>query len=288
MSTPVTAAAVNDLRKRTDQPMMDCKAALVEAGGDMDKAIDILRLRHKGVAVKRSGNETAEGRVAIQIDPATQTAAILDMRCESAPTAKNEQFIALANDLAKQIVQKDAKTVEELMTQPFIGGNGTVTDRVNEVIGLIRENMKPHRFTRLSGGQFGEYIHHDGSVAALIQVEGKGTADAAMLRDVCAHIVALNPQYLRTTEVPADLIEKEKALAKQQVEADPKNVGKPANILEKIVEGKVKTYFGESVLLEQLMANQQKYDKKTVGQVLKTAGLEVTKIVRLKVGEVTL
>jgi elongation factor Ts len=288
MSTPVTAAAVNELRKRTDQPMMDCKSALVESGGDMDKAIRILQERNKKVSVKRSMNETAEGRIAIHIDPALKAAAILDMRCESAPTAKNAQFIALANDVAKQIVEKSPKNVEELLAQPFLGGKGTVTDRINEVIGLIRENMKPHRFTRLTGGLFGEYVHHDGSVGALIQVEGKDTADAAMLRDICAHVVALNPQYLRMSEVPADIVEKEKSLAKQQVESDPKNAGKPANILEKIVEGKLKTYFGESVLLEQLVANQQKYEKKTVGQVLKAAGLDVVKIVRIKVGEVTL
>src|SRR3974390_2144368 len=129
MSAPVTAAAVNELRKRTDQPMMDCKSALVEASGDMDKAIQILRERNNKVSVKRSMNETAEGRIAIQIDSALKAAAILDMRCESPPTAKNEQFIALANDLARQIAQKDAKTVEALLAQPFIGGNGTVTDR---------------------------------------------------------------------------------------------------------------------------------------------------------------
>ena len=153
---------------------------------------------------------------------------------------------------------------------------------------LIRENMKPQRFNRLTGGQFGEYIHHDGSVGALIQVEGKEGADAAVLRDVCAHIVALNPQYTRTSDVPADIVEKEKTMSKQQIESDPKNVGKNASILEKIVEGKLRTWYGESVLLEQLMANQSKYEKKTVGQVLKAAGLEIVKVVRIKVGEVTL
>jgi elongation factor Ts len=288
MSTPISAAAVNELRKRTDLPMMDCKSALVEAAGDMNKAIQILRERNSKVSVKRSMNETAEGRIAIAIDSATKAATILDMRCESAPTAKNEQFVALANDIARQITLKAPQTVEELLAQPFVGGKGTVTDRINEVIGLIRENMKPHRFTRLSGGLFGEYVHHDGSVGALIQVEGKDTADAAVLRDICAHIVALNPQYVRTSDVPADIVEKEKAFAKQLIEADPKNVGKPANILEKIVEGKLRTWFAESVLVEQPMANQAKYDKKTVSQVLKVAGLEVVKIVRLKVGEVIL
>ena len=289
MSMPVTAALVNELRKRTDLPMMDCKAALVEAEGDIPKAIQLLREKFAKLAVKRSMNETAEGRVAITIDPATKTAAILDMRCESAPVAKSDQFIALANDLAKQIAQKDPKTTDELIAQPFVGDSKTtVTDRINEVIGLIRENMKPHRFQRLTGGVYGEYVHHDGSTGVLLEVTGKDSAPAELLRDICAHIAALNPQYTRVEEVPADIVTREKDLAKTQIEADPKNVGKPANIMEKIIEGKLKTWFAEGVLLEQPIANQAKYDKKTVGQLLKGAGLELSKFVRLKVGEVTL
>jgi elongation factor Ts len=288
MSTPITAAAVNQLRKRTDQPMMDCKSALVEAAGDMDRAVQILRERNSKVKDKRTGNETAEGRIAIFIDAAAKVGAILDMRCESAPTAKNEQFVSLANDLAKQIALNDPKNVEELLAQPFFGGKGTVTDRVSDVIGLIRENMKPHRFVRLTGGQFGEYIHHDGSVGVLLQVDGKEGMDSVVLRDLSAHVAAMNPAFLRTSEVPADIVTREKAFAQQQVDADPKNAGKPANILEKIVEGKLRAWFGESVYVEQLVANQMKYEKKTVGQVLKAAGVDVVKTVRLKVGEVTL
>ena len=288
MSQPITAAAVNELRKRTDLPMMECKSALTEAGGDMDKAIQILRERNAKVSVKRSMNETAEGRVAIHIDAASRTAAILDMRCESAPTAKNSQFVALATDLARQVVQKDPKSIDDLLAQPFVDGKGTVKDRIEEVIGLIRENMKPHRFVRLTSGQFGEYIHHDGSLGVLMQVEGKDGASAEMLRDMCAHVAALNPQYVRIADVPAEIVAKEKEFAAKQVADDPKNAGKPANILEKIVEGKIRTWYAETVLLEQLVANQSKYEKKTVGQVLKAAGLDIVKVVRIKVGEVTL
>jgi elongation factor Ts len=289
MSTPITAAMVNELRKRTDLPMMECKAALQESGGDMDKAILILREKNSKVAVKRAMNETAEGRIAIFIDPKSKVASIVDMRCESAPVAKSEQFIALANDIAKQVATKDPKTVDELVAQSFVGNaSQTVTDRINEVIGLIRENMKPSRFQKLTGGVYGEYVHHDGSLGVLIEVKGKDTASAELLRDICAHIAALNPQYSRVEDVPADIVSREKELAKQQVETDPKNEGKPANIIEKIIEGKMRTWFGETVLLEQPIANQAKYDKKTVGQLLKGAGLELSKYVRLKVGEVIL
>ena len=287
MSTPISAAMVSELRKRTDLPLMECKSALQEANGEMEKAIQILRERFTKVAIKRSMNETAEGRVGIYVDAANATAAILDMRCESAPVAKSDQFVALTKDLAKQIAEKDPKTVEELIAQPFIGGTGTVTDRINEVIGLIRENMKPHRFKRFAGGVFGEYVHHDGSLGVLIHLKGT-SGSPEVLRDICAHIAAMNPQYVKVEEVPADIVAKEKELALQQIQGDPKNEGKPANILEKIAEGKLKTWYGESVLLEQPMANAAKYDKKTVGQLLKTAGLEIVSVTRYKVGEVAL
>ena len=288
MSQVITATAVNELRKRTDMPMMECKSALTEAEGDMNKAIQILRERNSKVSVKRSTNETAEGRISVYIDAAKSTAAILDMRCESAPVTKSEAFMGLANDLARQIVETNPASVEALLAQPCVSGSGTVTERIQEVIGLIRENMKPHRFVRMSGGQFGEYIHHDGTLGVLLHVQGSKKADATMLRDICSHIAALNPQYTRIEEVPADIIAREKELARQQVESDPKNVGKPANIIEKIIDGKLRACFAESVLLEQLVANQTKYEKKTVGQVLNAAGLVIERIVRYKVGEVAL
>jgi elongation factor Ts len=279
MSQPITAAAVNELRKRTDMPMMECKSALQEAGGDMNKAVEILRGRNSKMRDKRALNETAEGRIAIQIDPAAQVAAILEMRCESAPVAKSEHFIALANDLAKRIAQTAPKSIEELTANP------AVTERINEVIGLIRENMKPQRFWRLAGDLFGEYVHHDGSVGVLLQVKG-AKADPALLRDVCAHIAALTPPYIRVEAVPADIVAREKELARQQAAA--RSEGKPANIIEKIAEGLLKTWYSENVLLEQPMANAVKYEKKTVGQLLKAAGLDVIKYVRFKVGEVPL
>jgi elongation factor Ts len=279
MSQSITAAAVNELRKRTDMPMMECKTALQEAAGDMAKAVDILRSRNSKMRDKRAMNETAEGRIAIQIDPSAKGAAILEMRCESAPVAKSEQFIALANDLARRIAQTAPKSLEEFAAQP------AVVERINEVIGLIRENMKPQRFWRLAGDLFGEYVHHDGTVGVLLQVKGtKG--DAVLLRDVCAHIAALTPPYVRIEDVPAEIVNREKELARQQAAA--RSEGKPANIIEKIAEGLLKTWFSENVLLEQPIANAVKYDKKTVGQLLKAAGLDVVKYVRFKVGEVTL
>ena len=283
MST-ISAAAVNELRKRTDLPMMECKKALVEANGDMDKAVEILRSQFAKATVKREGNETAEGRVGIAIDAATNVAAIVELRCESAPSAKSDQFIALAADVAKHLIASDAADVPALLAQKH--GTGTVQDRINEVVGVIREKMIVHRFTRLSGGVFGQYVHHDGTVGVLLHCTGTG-GTTEILRDVSAHIAAMNPQYLVTSEVPADLMAKERAVVMSQIENEPKNAGKPANIIEKIAEGKLKTWLAEIVLAEQPMANAAKYPGQTVGQVLTKLGLTPAKFIRYKVGAVT-
>jgi elongation factor Ts len=282
MST-ISAAAVNELRKRTDMPLMDCKKALTESGGDMDKAVEWLRSQNSKMQAKRSMNETAEGRVGVYIDAATETAAIVEMRCESAPVTKSEQFIGLIKQIAKTAAESNPATVEALLTAKTPAG--TVTDSINEVIGLIRENMKVYQFKRLQGGTFGEYIHHDGTLGVLIQLKGTG-GSAEVLRDICAHIAALNPPYAKLEDVPADVMAKEKDFIVEQMKTDPKAQGKPANIVEKIVQGKVDTWAGENVLLEQLIANQAKYDKKKVGQLIKAAGLELVGYVRYKVGEV--
>lgn len=281
----VTPQMVKQLRDRTDQPMGLCKQALDENTGDMDKAIDWLRERSKGVTAKREGNETAEGRVGVSVDNAAKVAAIVEMRCESAPSAKSDQFIALANDLAKAAAGSKAADAAALLTEPL--GTGTVQDRISDVVGIIREKMVLHRSQKLEGGVYGGYVHHDGSVGVLIECKG-GAANDELLRDVAAHIAALNPPYATTADVPADVIEKEKGLVKADMDADPKNAGKPANILEKIAEGKLRTRLSEIVLSEQPMANAGKYPNTSVGAALKKAGLEPVRFVRFKVGAVAL
>jgi elongation factor Ts len=278
MST-ISAAAVKALRDRTNAPMMDCKQALSEAGGDMDKAADILRKKNKAIMDKKGERETAEGRVAAFIDPEMQVGALVEVRCESAPVAKSEAFVQLANELARQVALKSAKTVDELLAQPLAtDAKKTVGERIAETVGLIRENMKPARMARLTG-QLGSYCHHDGSVGVMVQVDGP-KADPQLLREVCMHITAKNPVAARREDVSPDLVAREKEIARSQAAA----TGKPPNILEKIAEGKLKTWFAENVLLEQPFV---KDDAKTVGDLLKAAGLKLVKFVRLKVGELS-
>jgi elongation factor Ts len=279
----ISAAAVKTLRDRTNQPMMDCKTALTEANGDMEKAVELLRKKSKDVVDKKGGRETAEGRIAVFVDEGKKVGAILEMRCESPPVVKSEHFVALANDLAKQVALQGATTVEALLAQPFIGDSKhTVNDRIGDTVGLIRENMKPARWTRLTG-LLGSYVHHDGSVGVLLQVEGD-KADPQMLRDICMHITARNPSFGRREEVPAATVAKEQEIARSQIASDPKNASKPPQIVEKIAEGKLKTWFVENVLLEQPFV---KDDSKSVGDLLKSAGLKFVKFIRYKVGEIS-
>lgn len=275
----ITPAAVKTLRDRTNAPMMECKTALTEAGGDMEKAVEIIRQKGKAIHMKRGERETAEGRIAAFIDPAKSVGALVEVRCESAPVAKNEHFIQLANDLAKQVALNAAATVDAILTQPFVGDpKKTVNDRIGEAVGLIRENMRLARMERLTG-LLGSYIHHDGSVGVLLQVEG-AQADPQLLRDVCMHVVAKQPVAAKREDVSADLIAKEKEIAVAQAAA----TGKPANIVEKIAEGKMKTWFAENVLLEQPFV---KDETKTVGDLLKSAGLKLVQFTRFKVGELS-
>ena len=280
MSTPITAAQVNELRQRTSRPMMECKQALVAAGGDLAKAEE--DLRKKG-GVAKSDRATGEGRIAAYIDPQKQVGALVELLCESAPVAKSDLFVALANDVARQVALEGAASPEALLAQKFVGDpSKTIQDRFGEVIGLIREAMKPGRMTRLSG-QLGSYVHHDGSVGVLLQVEGT-SPEPQLLRDVCMHITASRPSAVRREDVPADVVAKEMEIAKAQIANDPKNAGKPANIIEMIAAGKLKTFFAESVLVEQPFV---KDSSKSVGDLLKAAGVTVVKFVRYKVGEQT-
>jgi elongation factor Ts len=259
--------------------MMDCKKALSEAGGDMDKAIQLLREKNAKIQVSKGDREAAEGRIAIYIDAAKKVGAILEMRCESPPVVKAEHFVKLANDVAKQVALQNPASVDELIKQSFVDDpKKTVNDVIANVVGLIRENMKPKRFVRLTG-LLGGYCHHDGSIGVMVQVEGE-KADPQLLRDICMHVTAKNPVAARREDVPADLIAKEREIAKAQAAT----TGKPANIVDKIAEGKLKTWYAENILVEQPFV---KDETRTIGDLLKAAGLKMSRFVRYKVGELS-
>jgi elongation factor Ts len=246
----------------------------------MEKAVEELRKKFKDVVGKTAGRSTEQGRIDVHLDPAKQVGAILELQCETAPVAKNEMFGKLAADLAKQTALHEPASPEALLTQPYFGdAKKTVADRVAEVVGLMRENIKVARFARRTG-LLGEYIHHDGTVGVLLQVEG-AKADPQLLREVCMHIAARQPVAALREQIPAERVAKEAEIAKAQAAEQGK--GKPPQIIEKIAEGKMRTWFAENVLAEQPFV---KDDTKTVGALLQAAGLKLVGFVRYKVGEV--
>jgi elongation factor Ts len=277
----VNAADVKKLRDRTGMQMMKCKAALIQAGGDMEKAIEIIRLANKNVQVSTASRETTEGRIGVYIDPVKKVGAIVELRCESSPVAKNELFVRLANDVAKQIALTNPDSSETLLAQAFVDEPGkTVNERIGDIVGLMRENIKPARMARMEGN-LGEYVHHDGTVGVLLQVEGAKN-DPVLLRDVCMHIAAKNPLVALRDHMPKDKIDKETEIARAQAEETGKN--KPPDVIEKIAEGRLRTWFAENVLAEQPFV---KDDKKTVEELLSGAGLKLVQFARLRVGEVS-
>ncbi len=284
----VTPQMVKQLRDRTDQPMGLCKQALDQSAGDMDAAIRWLQAQNSKMGVKREGNETAEGRVGAFVDNAAQVAGIVEMRCESAPSAKSDQFIALATDLAKHVAVANPADAAAASGQRLCGGSETVQERIDGVVGVIREKMVLHKLQRLAGNVYGGYVHHDGTVGVIF--EAKGSPNDELLKDVATHIAALNPPYATVADVPADVMAREKELVAAEIAADPKMAGKPAQIIEKISADKLTKRLADvvNVLTEQQMANEGKYPKTTVGAALKKAGLEPVRFVRYKVGAVAL
>src|SRR5262245_60152089 len=167
----ITAEDVKKLRDRTNLPMMKCKAALTETGGDMEKAIELLRKQTATSASSAEARHRGEGRVGVYIDPASGRGGIVEVRCETAPVAKNEHFVKFANDVARQVAEQGAETPASLLDQPLIGGTGTLRDRIHDIYGLMREQAEVARISRRQG-LLGGYVHHDGTVGVLVQVEG--------------------------------------------------------------------------------------------------------------------
>lgn len=273
----ITAQMVKELRERSGLPMMDCKQALAEVGGDMDKAMELLRKRGASAAEKKAGRATSEGRIGSYVDREKGRAAIVEMLCESAPVSGNPMFKELADNIAKQAALSGQTDPETIRTSHLVEDSGrTVNDLIHDTVNVIRENMVIGRIARVEACVPAVYVHFNGKVGVVLAAEG-ANADDATLRDVCMHIAFTNPQAITREQVPADLVEQEKALITEQVKAS----GKPENMIEKIVSGKMDRWYSERVLLEQPFVKEE---KKTVGEVLKAAGAQVHQFVRLQVG----
>lgn len=266
----ITAAMVSQLRGKTDAPMMECKKALTEADGDMAKAEEILRVKLGSKAGKAASRIAAEGVVAVYINGTT--GAVIEVNSETDFVAKNDEFLALANGAAQLVAQHNPADVAALGALDL---NGKSVEQTRaDLIGKIGENMSIRRFKRFSGtNQLAHYLHGS-KIAVVVEYQG----DAAAAKDVAMHIAAMKPVALSSTDVPTELIETERSVAR----AKAIEQGKPAEIAEKMVEGSVQKFLKEVSLLNQSFV---KNDKQTVEQMLKEKNTTVAGFTLFIVGE---
>ena len=273
----ITAQQVKELREKTGAGMMDCKKVLTETDGDLEKAAELLRERGIAKAAKKSGRVAAEGLVEAYISEDKKVGAIVEVNAETDFVAKNEEFRTFVTDVAKQVVEKNPKDLEELLNQDSISESGkTVQEVLVNKIATIGENMSIRRFARFeSEGLVGKYIHGDGKIAVLVNM-AKGDEETA--KDICMQIAAAKPEYLNEESVPAERLEKEKEILKAQT----MNEGKPEAIAEKIVQGRIGKFFSEICLVDQDFV---KDPSKKVSQLLKEKDAEVVEFVKFEKGE---
>ncbi|HDG9100842.1 TPA: elongation factor Ts [Staphylococcus aureus] len=272
----ISAKLVKELRKKTGAGMMDCKKALTETDGDIDKAIDYLREKGIAKAAKKADRIAAEGLV--HVETKGNDAVIVEINSETDFVARNEGFQELVKEIANQVLDTKAETVEALMETTLPNGK-SVDERIKEAISTIGEKLSVRRFairTKTDNDAFGAYLHMGGRIGVLTVVEGSTDEEAA--RDVAMHIAAINPKYVSSEQVSEEEINHEREVLKQQA----LNEGKPENIVEKMVEGRLRKY------LQEICAVDQDFVKNpdvTVEAFLKTKGGKLVDFVRFEVGE---
>jgi len=247
----ITAALVKELRERTGAGMMDCKKALVECEGDMEKAIDFLREKGLAAAAKKAGRIAAEGMVDAFVDE-NGTGVVVEVNCETDFVANTDRFKALCRDFAKHIAAAAPADVEDLLAQKFYADNSkTVNDLIGEATASIGEKISIRRFERFvpQNGLVDTYVHMGGKIGVMVELACDEVTDEVrqMSHDLTLHIAAAKPQFVRRDEVPTANLEKEREILTQQA----LNEGKPAKIVERMVEGRIEKYYKEVCLLEQ-------------------------------------
>ena len=273
----ITANQVKELREKTGAGMMDCKKVLTETDGDMEKAIELLRERGIAKAAKKSDRIAAEGLVTAYVTEDGKVGAVAEVNAETDFVAKNEEFRAFANDIAKQVAMKNPKDVEELLSQSFINDESkTVSEVLTNKIATIGENMSIRRFERFeSTGLVEQYIHGDGKIGVLVELEG---GDTELAKDICMQIAAARPEFLDRDSVPAERLAKEMEILKAQA----MNEGKPEAIAEKIVQGRVGKFYSEICLVDQAFVKNP--DMK-VSELVASKNAKIARYARFEKGE---
>ncbi len=283
----ITAQLVKELREMTGAKMMDCKKALVETEGNIEKAVEFLREKGLADAAKKSGRVAAEGIVKTYISEDKKSGAVLEFNCETDFVALNEEFVGFADKLAKMVTETSVKTVEELLEEK-LDGEATVAESLKALIAKLGENMTVRRFTKFSleNGVVSSYIHGGGRIGVLLEVACDKASEVLdeVSKEVCMQIAAANPLFLGKDDVDTESMEKEKEIYRVQA----LNEGKPENIVEKMVMGRIQKYFKEVCLLEQpWVKDSDKTITKFLEEKSKEVGspIKVTRFVRYERGE---
>ena len=276
----ITAGMVKELREKTDAPMMECKKALAEAGGDLAKAEEILRVKLGSKAAKASSRVAAEGIVAVNVAADGKLGTIIEVNCETDFVAKNEDFLAFAAKLAQLVADKRPGDVAALSALPL--GEGTVESTRTALVGKIGENLSIRRFSRMEAkGRIASYVHGGAKIGVLVDVTG---GDPELGKDVAMHVAATKPRALDAGGVPSELVDAERRVAAEKAAEDAAKSGKqiPADIMAKRLEGSVQKFLKEVTLLGQPFV---KDDKQTIEQLLKSKGATVNDFTLYVVGE---
>lgn len=273
----ITAKMVKELREKTGVGMMDCKKALQETDGDMDKAVNYLREKGMASAEKKADRIAAEGSTYIDINE--NTAVLLEVNCETDFVTKNEKFKQLLSELGSHLVSKQPEDVETALSQKMEGKEETVEEYINSFIATIGEKISLRRFqilTKTDNDSFGSYLHMGGNIGSLVLLEG--TTDTEAAKDVAMHIAAVNPRYISREDVPEEEVKQEREVLKTQA----LNEGKPEKIVEKMVEGRLGKFFEGICLLEQDFV---KNPDQTIEKFVSEKNANVKYFVRYQVGE---
>ena len=272
----ITAELVKQLREKTGAGMMDCKKVLTETDGDMEKAAELLRERGIAKAAKKSGRIAAEGLVAAYVSEDKKVGSIVEVNAETDFVAKNDEFVNFVNDVAEIVAKTNPADVEALLETTYKNEEKTVKEVLTEKIATIGENMTIRRFERFeSQGLVESYIHGAGKIAVLVNF-AKGESNLA--KDVCMQIAAARPEYLNREAVPQDRVEKEMEILKAQA----MNEGKPAEIAEKMVQGRIGKFYSEICLVDQEFVKDPNIK---VGDLIKNNGAEIVGFARFEKGE---
>lgn len=269
----ISAQLVKELRERSGAGMMECKKALAESGGDLDAAIEYLRKQGLAKADKKASRVAAEGRIALAVSADGTRAVMVEVNCETDFVGKDESFVRFTEEVAQAALAADSGEIEQIRTLRL--GEHTVEEERQALVARIGENIQVRRAARLEGPRVGHYLHGS-RIGVLVAIAG---GDEALARDLAMHIAALKPSWISLEDVPSEVVAKEREIALAQV----KDSGKPPEIIEKIVEGKVRKSLSEQTLLGQAFVKGD--GKESVGDVLRKRGAKVIRFIRLEVGE---